>query len=159
MRPAGGPIKSQDKTRTDKSQSEDIKSEYDNFESAASNVNHDVYVVPFETVDFYSSSMEKQIRNSLNVEPSNASNSFTCPTCEKIFKHKQLLKVHIQTVHLRIKPYKCNQCDFTSARKSHLTTHKFNHTGEKPFKCSQCDFASAYKNRLNTHMKQHRKVP
>ena len=54
--------------------------------------------------------------------------------------------------HLRLRPFKCDVCSRTFARKSHLANHSFIHTGEKPFVCHLCDYRCSRKSHLNRHV-------
>ena len=51
--------------------------------------------------------------------------------------------------------HKCNQCNYTSSKKSNLRSHLKIHTGEKLNKCNQCDYASIQTGDLRTHLKTH----
>ncbi|KAF7292489.1 C2H2-type domain-containing protein [Mycena chlorophos] len=48
---------------------------------------------------------------------------------------KQLVKRHIETVHLRLKPFECNICRKCFPQKTSLDIHHNGHTGKKPHKC------------------------
>ncbi|XP_035665641.1 zinc finger and SCAN domain-containing protein 2-like, partial [Branchiostoma floridae] len=53
------------------------------------------------------------------------------------------------------KAYKCDQCDYATARKSNLDRHRTKHTGDKPYKCDQCDYSAAQKCALVIHVTKH----
>ena len=65
--------------------------------------------------------------------------SYICPikNCDKIFKFKNNLIVHIRT-HYKIKPYKCSYCPKTFNEKGNLKIHLRIHTGERPYCCKEC---------------------
>lgn len=48
---------------------------------------------------------------------------FECEYCEKRFKMNAHLKRHIETIHLKLKPYKCMYCDFHCSQKSNMKAH------------------------------------
>jgi hypothetical protein len=49
-----------------------------------------------------------------------------------------LVKRHVRTVHLKIRPVICPQCGQNFATKFHLKTHQNIHTGQKPYACPDC---------------------
>ena len=52
--------------------------------------------------------------------------SVSCPFCWTKFRtrcSKSDLKRHINSVHLNIRPYKCNYCDKSFARLTHVRIH------------------------------------
>lgn len=51
--------------------------------------------------------------------------------------------------------YKCNQCEFSTNRPSHLSRHLIIHLDYKPFKCDLCDYRANFKINLTTHMRIH----
>ena len=61
--------------------------------------------------------------------------------------------IHIHSVHEEIKPFKCNFCDFETAKKQNIKNHiECIHEGKKPFKCNICDFETAQKRNLKNHI-------
>ncbi|KAF8195907.1 hypothetical protein K438DRAFT_1826720 [Mycena galopus ATCC 62051] len=48
---------------------------------------------------------------------------------------KQLVKRHVETTHLKIKPYVCTTCGKAFPQKTSLDIHRTMHTGEAPHKC------------------------
>ena len=43
--------------------------------------------------------------------------NLNCDSCGKYFPKKSMLKNHIDSVHLKLKPYKCEDCDKTFSLK------------------------------------------
>jgi len=83
---------------------------------------------------------------------------FKCDQCDYSSTTKCSLTVD-KRKHSGEKPFKCDHCDYAAANSSHLKVHKRTHSGEKPFKCDQCDYASYQKQRLKEHLltKKHMK--
>ena len=50
--------------------------------------------------------------------------------------------------HRKRKPFKCDQCNYSSSRLDHLKVHKYTDTGEKPYKCNPCDCCFAHRSNL-----------
>ena len=46
-----------------------------------------------------------------------------CTQCDKIFSQKQVLRIHVSTVHEGRKPHKCLQCDKQFTQSGHLKEH------------------------------------
>lgn len=64
---------------------------------------------------------------------------------------------------LNIKPFKCNQCSFSTLYKQCLERHlknKHSSTMEKikPFKCNQCSYNTHYNQCLKSHQKQNHRL-
>ncbi|XP_056670442.1 zinc finger protein 480-like [Monodelphis domestica] len=60
-----------------------------------------------------------------------------------------------QKIHTGGKPYECNQCGKTFAKRAYLTKHQRIHNGEKPFKCNQCGKAFIWKSSFTEHQRIH----
>lgn len=66
------------------------------------------------------------------------SDGIICPECGKLFKTKETLIQHENTIHKHVARYRCNAKRFLS--KSHLTRHRCNvHGEEKRFQCTNCN--------------------
>ena len=58
-----------------------------------------------------------------------------CDECHSVFKTKQNLKRHIQSVHEGKKQHKCSICDYTFSQKGHVKQHiESVHGGKKQHK-------------------------
>ena len=80
-------------------------------------------------------------------------NKFTCEICGKQFLSKEVLKKHMQALHKGLR-FSCDQCNFSSATLFALKMHiKTIHEKVKSFLCDQCDYKAASKNTLNKHIR------
>ena len=74
--------------------------------------------------------------------------------CEASYKTKEGLKVHIDSKHLNLKPFKCTECQSSFAYKVLLQDHvNAKHLKSKPFKCDQCSYSASSKTNLDKHDK------
>merc|ERR1711983_409148 len=66
--------------------------------------------------------------------------TFVCDVCEKTFKFKSALKRHKNLMHaIEKKYYKCDRCDFKATSTRGLTIHNNSiHLGLRPYKCDAC---------------------
>ena len=61
---------------------------------------------------------------------------------------------HINAVHLKLKPHKCDECNFSCSIKMNLQDHvNAKHLKIKPFKCDICSYSSATRKSLRMHKK------
>lgn len=97
----------------------------------------------------------KQLRNHKMVHKRKTDKMIQCCTCGKFFAEKRMLKVHIEAVHEKRKPFACNYCSYKSATNGALKLHLRLHTGQKPFSCEQCDYTTGDHNSLRRHKSRH----
>ena len=62
---------------------------------------------------------------------------------------------HNTSTHSKIKQYQCNQCDYSTAKKSNLMQHKLTHTNKRLHHCEVCPFTANLKSNLKQHMLIH----
>lgn len=62
------------------------------------------------------------------------------------------MKHHVNDVHLKIKPFNCNQCESSFGRNSALKHHvSAVHEKIKPFNCNLCSYKCSTTKNLKTH--------
>ena len=71
--------------------------------------------------------------------------TFACQICTKMYKTEQSLKLHVKTAHLKLKPYKCESCDYAASQPVHLRRHKVLHHSEGERRKFRCAICSDYK--------------
>ncbi|KAM9750978.1 zinc finger protein 335-like isoform 1-T1 [Menidia menidia] len=81
-----------------------------------------------------------------------------CWICGSRFLTQEDLRFHVDS-HEGSDPelFKCLQCNYHCKRWSSLKEHMFNHEGTKPFKCDECDYTSVYKKDVIRHSAVHNK--
>ncbi|XP_056279837.1 zinc finger protein 335 isoform X5 [Pseudoliparis swirei] len=81
-----------------------------------------------------------------------------CWICGSRFLTQEDLHFHVDS-HEGNDPelFKCLQCNYRCKRWSSLKEHMFNHEGIKPFKCEECDYTSVYKKDVVRHAAIHNK--
>ena len=80
---------------------------------------------------------------------------YKCDICGFCSEHASGLLVHIRRKHKGEKPYKCNQCSFSTVWSKYLAVHKRIHTGEKPYKCNMCSYSCISASHLVVHKRTH----
>lgn len=81
---------------------------------------------------------------------------YLCRICGSRFLTHDDLRFHVNS-HEANDPqlFKCLQCSYRSRRWSSLKEHMFNHVGSKPYKCEECDYTSVYKKDVLRHSTVH----
>ncbi|XP_045430340.1 zinc finger protein 335 isoform X15 [Pipistrellus kuhlii] len=81
---------------------------------------------------------------------------FLCRICGSRFLSHEDLRFHINS-HEAGDPqlFKCLQCSYRSRRWSSLKEHMFNHVGSKPYKCDECSYTSVYRKDVIRHAAVH----
>lgn len=77
--------------------------------------------------------------------------------CDKAFSRPSLLTEHQQSVHQGLKPFKCELCDRSFAKRSHLERHIHAHSQDKPLHCSFCGKGFTTSQQLKRHEITHTK--
>ncbi|XP_061772040.1 zinc finger protein 665-like [Nerophis ophidion] len=83
---------------------------------------------------------------------------YKCPECEKTFRHRSVLELHMR-IHSKDKPYQCNVCFKGFRFSNYLQQHLVIHSGKKPHKCPDCGKDFAFLQNMRTHQKLHREKP
>jgi uncharacterized Zn-finger protein len=75
---------------------------------------------------------------------------FPCDRCDYRGKTLILLRSHIQFVHSKIeKPFKCDKCPNSYTCSAHLQIHiSAVHDKLKPYKCDDCNYETGWPDRL-----------
>ncbi|NXS06002.1 ZN335 protein, partial [Oxylabes madagascariensis] len=81
---------------------------------------------------------------------------YLCRICGSRFLTHEDLRFHVNS-HEANDPqlFKCLQCSYRSRRWSSLKEHMFNHVGSKPYKCEECNYTSVYKKDVIRHSTVH----
>ncbi|KAJ8358600.1 hypothetical protein SKAU_G00151250 [Synaphobranchus kaupii] len=81
-----------------------------------------------------------------------------CRICGSRFLSQEDLRFHVDS-HEGNDPekFKCLQCSYRCKRWSSLKEHMFNHEGIKPYKCEECDYTSVYRKDVVRHSAVHNK--
>lgn len=77
-----------------------------------------------------------------------------CDKCEARFKRPEHLKLHINSVHLKLRPYKCEKCDKSFTQIGDRNVHMKIHSDEKPHMCF-CKKSFRLAKGLRAHQKTH----
>mmetsp|Transcript_39311 Transcript_39311/g.155955 ORF Transcript_39311/g.155955 Transcript_39311/m.155955 type:complete len:175 (-) Transcript_39311:123-647(-) len=78
--------------------------------------------------------------------------NFFCAKCLTNFAAKANLRVHVETVHSGLQPYKCRKCNRSFGTNSSMTRHnRIVHQQLKPYDCVDCNRSFATKSCLKRH--------
>ncbi len=80
---------------------------------------------------------------------------FQCTICQSPFALKAHLKSHVDVVHNKLKPVSCKMCSRTFACHSHLKQHAVKvHKNARPFECNSCSETFPRNSDLKQHVEQ-----
>lgn len=93
----------------------------------------------------------------VNISTNVSLNLYCCmyPDCTSEYSTKFNLKRHVESVHLHIKKYQCNQCSSNFSSKQSLKEHLRIHSGAMPFKCTACEKSFRQASQLSLHRRVH----
>ena len=77
-----------------------------------------------------------------------------CQFCDKRFISEGRVKAHINNVHLAQNEFKCNICSKGFQTKYALQRHEMLHKSEKPYKCDECQYSSSFMSNLTAHKRR-----
>ena len=85
-----------------------------------------------------------------------ANKKLNCDSCEYKTTTNQMLKLHVDAVHLGLRPYKCDVCQKVFTQPTHLRTHKRTHDINRlNYSCEQCDKSFSSTQSFNRHKLSH----
>lgn len=79
----------------------------------------------------------------------------TCSFCEKECANDNELSVHVNKVHLQIKPYSCDMCERQFYTESNLNSHKRVHSLLSKEQCEFCSKTLKCRRDLVVHVRKH----
>jgi len=75
--------------------------------------------------------------------------------CDSEYSTKFNLKKHVESVHMKVKKFKCPSCCVYFSSKQSLQEHTNIHTGAMPFKCILCEKYFRQASQLSLHKRVH----
>lgn len=75
--------------------------------------------------------------------------------CGSEYFSKYNLKRHVESVHQKVKKFKCSICQVLFSSKQSLREHYFKHQGSMPFKCLSCNKSFRQASLLSLHKRIH----
>ncbi|KAG5668144.1 hypothetical protein PVAND_016096 [Polypedilum vanderplanki] len=78
-----------------------------------------------------------------------------CPECGVIYANKQSLKKHIANVHIKLKKFQCDNCNYSTTTKHSLKSHMKVHIDKaerRVHNCDKCSFVSVCQQSLKRHL-------
>ncbi|XP_063390247.1 zinc finger protein 791-like isoform X2 [Cydia fagiglandana] len=78
-----------------------------------------------------------------------------CSFCEKDYANDNQLSLHVNKVHLQIKPYACDMCERQFYTESNLSKHKKTHNLKSKEKCELCKKKFNTRKAMVIHLRKH----
>lgn len=88
----------------------------------------------------------------------NEERKHVCSQCGNSFKRAEHLRIHVNGVHLKKKPYTCEYCPKTFAQSGDRNIHRLRHTHEKNHQCTYCKKMFRLPKALRAHSRIHTSV-
>lgn len=83
---------------------------------------------------------------------------FVCDICGESYQTSEALTEHVNTAHVKVKPFECSVCHKRFTQHGGVLQHMRMHTGDRPFACTFCPKAFTQKSGLDQHLRIHTKV-
>ena len=104
-----------------------------------------------QNCDFLSAAISESLK--CNVTLKQKGTKPICTLCTKTFARKQVLKIHMESVHEGKKTFECDICGQKFAGKSSVKRHiEVVHEGKKRFQCSTCKVQFSKKENMERHV-------
>lgn len=94
-------------------------------------------------------------RHAVKLKLLNEKKSLTCSFCEKECSNDNELSVHVNKIHLQIKPYSCDMCERQFYTESNLKNHKRVHSMPSKETCEFCSKTLRSRKQLVIHVRKH----
>lgn len=94
-------------------------------------------------------------RHSVKLKIINQRRAQTCSFCEKECPNDNELSLHVNKVHLQIKPYSCDMCERQFYTESNLKYHKKVHSMYSKETCEFCNKTFKCRKQLVIHVRKH----
>lgn len=78
--------------------------------------------------------------------PTELRKTVPCPYCDKKFSSHTLLQTHIKYIHMKERPFICEECGVAVRTNAALRTHMLTHTDYAPYECEVCK--KGFKNQI-----------
>uniref|UniRef100_A0A336MD81 CSON015472 protein n=1 Tax=Culicoides sonorensis TaxID=179676 RepID=A0A336MD81_CULSO len=85
----------------------------------------------------------------------NEDRKHACDQCNAKFKRREHLRIHVNGVHLKLKPFKCEICGRTFSQAGDRNIHMKSHNEDKEHTCTICDKKFRLLKALRTHARIH----
>ena len=97
----------------------------------------------------------KDHRHKAHFKPEQKNRRCTYESCDFITSSVYKLNQHINGIHEKMRPFKCEVCGSTFKRKAHLEVHSNDVHSDDPkhkFQCEKCDFKTSHKYNFRNHV-------
>jgi len=99
--------------------------------------------------------MKKRGRKANEAMLANAPEIRTCAECDKVFSCRGAMQYHCRVVHSGVRPFSCDFCGKTFARKDSYDSHITQHNAVKPFMCQHCGKTFGRRHTRDVHERSH----